>query len=206
MVEDITREEAAQSNYYVYQPKDVDHYPELIQYKGNFRRYVYQLIDMEGGYSLGGHDVETKYGITENTYDSFLEEYPHEKIKGWPEYLKDITPEHAARIYFDEYWVKPEICVLPPEYAFHTFVAGVNIGTLKAIKFMQRALGVKEDGIIGDKTYSAAWDAFSGKNKGSVVCSFCNTLLHYYASLSKSKYFYKGWFNRVINTTRLGGI
>jgi lysozyme family protein len=88
----------------------------------------------------------TKYGISAAAYPSID--------------IKNITLEHAKEIYKRDYWLKYFCELVPSEARFSYFDALVNSGPGNktrqgAIIWLQKALGVTADGIIGNKTLSA---------------------------------------------------
>ena len=97
----------------------------------------------EGGYANHPNDRggATNYGITSRFY-------PNEDIE-------HLTPERASAILYRDYWLKPKMYKLPDEYADIVFDNGVNQGQNRAIKHLQNALSIKEDGLIGPDTLDA---------------------------------------------------
>jgi lysozyme family protein len=102
-----------------------------------------KVIELEGGYvddptDRGG---ETKYGISKKAY-------PNEDIK-------NLTIERAKQLYIQDY-VKPcKADLLNKDIQYAHFDAAVNHGVKGAAKILQRASGVKDDGIIGKITLKA---------------------------------------------------
>lgn len=107
----------------------------------SFARAVAFTLDQEGDWSddeLGG---KTRYGIS-SVY--------HPTVN-----LDTLTPEGAARIYKTEYWDRvhgDSLVDTVPAVAFSLYEAAVNPGVNVSIKLAQRALRVKEDGVIGPIT------------------------------------------------------
>ena len=94
----------------------------------------------EGGYV--NHPLDkggaTNYGISSRFY-------PNEDIL-------NMTPERAKAILYRDYWLAPKINLLPDEYADIVFDDGVVQGQATAIRNLQKALGVRPDGLIGPNT------------------------------------------------------
>ena len=97
----------------------------------------------EGGYVNHPHDRggPTKYGISTRWY-------PNEDIK-------NLTRERANAIFYRDYWIKTKIYQLPDEFAGIVFDDGIVQGPPTAIRNIQKALGVKDDGKIGPNTLRA---------------------------------------------------
>ena len=140
-----------------------------------------KVIELEGGYVNDPTDRggETKYGISKKAY-------PNEDIK-------NLTLERAKEIYIKDYVKPSKADLLPKELQYAHFDASVNHGVSGAAKILQRAAGVKDDGIIGLVTLSAV------KN-----LSLDRLLLFrafYYMEIvgnNPSQYKYiKGWANRL---------
>ncbi|MDX1611629.1 MAG: glycosyl hydrolase 108 family protein, partial [Candidatus Thermoplasmatota archaeon] len=87
----------------------------------------------------GGH---TKYGISARAYPDVD--------------IAELTREDAGEIYRKDYWDACHCNELAHGIDITVFDAAVNTGTKQATKFLQRALGVTADGIIGPLTLSAA--------------------------------------------------
>ncbi len=101
------------------------------------------VILNEGGYVNHPNDrgKATKFGVSSRWY-------PNEDIP-------NLTRERANMIFYDDYWIKPKINLLPDELAYRVFDNAIVQGQPTAIKNLQRAVGVKADGLIGPDTLNA---------------------------------------------------
>lgn len=106
-----------------------------------------RLIGHEGGYSDNPNDPGkiTMYGVTEAVA----------RANGYKGHMKLLPLSVAKAIYKSSYWDKARCDDLPDAVRFDTFDAAVNSGVGQAVKFLQRAAGVQDDGVIGPKTLSA---------------------------------------------------
>ena len=97
----------------------------------------------EGGYVNHPNDRggETKFAISSRWY-------PNEDIK-------NLTRERADMILFRDYWKDTNIYQLPDELADIVLDDSIVQGQPTAIKNLQRALGVVDDGIIGPNTLNS---------------------------------------------------
>ncbi len=97
----------------------------------------------EGGYVNHPNDRggETKFGISSRWY-------PGEDIK-------NLTQERANMILFRDYWKNTKIYQLPDEMADIVLDDSIVQGQPTAIKNLQRALEIADDGIIGPNTLNA---------------------------------------------------
>ena len=119
----------------------------------NFDKAFEKLIGHEGGLSLDPKDRGnwtsgvigkgelrgTKYGVSAMSY-------PHLDIR-------NLTLDQAKAIYRKDYWGRSDD--LPDAVRFDFFDAAVNSGYEQSVKWLQRAAGAKDDGIIGPKTLLA---------------------------------------------------
>ncbi len=149
-----------------------------------------RLIKHEGGYSddpkdpgnwtSGKVDVGvlkgTKYGIAANTYG-------HLDIKG-------LTLEQAKEIYRRDFW--DILGAAHPAIKFQVFDAAVNHGQGNAIRFLQRAVKVADDGAWG-KVSQAALDAMDHHD---VLLRFLSYRFKFWAALKAFDTYGRGWTNR----------
>lgn len=110
----------------------------------------------EGGYSDHARDPggATNRGITQRKLDEVRA--VHREASTFPASVRDLTPEQTAWIYRAEYWDRLSCDRLPAALAMVVFDAGVNCGIGRAARWLQRALRVQVDGIVGAQTIAAA--------------------------------------------------
>src|ERR1051326_2925202 len=84
----------------------------------------------------------TKYGISKRQYPDLD--------------IANLTLDQARRIYETDYWNKCRCDSLPARLAVCVFDAAVNEGQGTAIRMLQRAVKVLDDGMIGPSTIAAA--------------------------------------------------
>lgn len=144
------------------------------------------LIKHEGGYVNDPQDPggETIYGISRRAH-------PEAWRQGQP------TLEEAQAIYLRDYWRPLRCNEIPAAVAVFLFDTGVNTGNRRAIQFLQRALGVKDDGIIGPITLGAANRA----SMDTLVPAIAAERLLHIASLSTWGRFGRGWSRRVVDVS-----
>lgn len=109
------------------------------------------LIGHEGGFQADPADAGnyangvlrgTKWGISARSYPTLD--------------IKNLDLEDAKRIYHRDFWTKVGCDVIAGPVRFDLFDTAVHSGQGRAIVFLQRAAGVKDDGILGPKTLAAA--------------------------------------------------
>lgn len=110
---------------------------------------------IEGGLSDHPDDPgkRTNMGVTQRTLDSVRIERPDLQL---PATVDELTFAQVKTIFRVRYWDLIKGDELPGPLAFLLFDAAVNQGVGDAIRFLQRALSVKVDGVIGKITLAAA--------------------------------------------------
>lgn len=151
-----------------------------------FDKYIDRVLGHEGGYVNHVSDPggETKWGISKRSY-------PHVNIK-------ELTREQAVEIYRKDFWNNIDGESLPEAIAFQVLDAAVNHGTGNAIRFLQRAIGVADDGHFGPISHGR----LRSFNTNDVVLLFNAERLDFYTKLSTFQTFGKGWTKRVSDNLR----
>ena len=111
------------------------------------------VLTTEGGYVNDPADPggATNHGITLATLAD------HRGAPVTPADVEAMPVEEARAIYRARYIEKPGFLGITNSFLFYFLVdTGVNSGPTRAIKILQRALGVKEDGVLGPITISKA--------------------------------------------------
>lgn len=148
----------------------------------NFDHAFELLIAREGNYSNDPNDPggETKFGISKRAYPQVD--------------IKNLTLEQAKAIYKTDYWDRVLCPNLPDPLQFQVFDTAVNSGPRQAVVLLQRALGVSDDGMVGQKTR----DALAGTNSSTAVSiRFLAARLRFMSGLSGWDHFGKGWARRI---------
>ena len=103
-----------------------------------------RLFTAEGGYTSGEGDPggETNWGISKRSYPTLD--------------IKALTRDGAKAIYLRDFWTPLQADALPDALVFQVFDFAVNSGTSTAIRYLQRAVGVADDGHWGPVSAAAA--------------------------------------------------
>lgn len=150
---------------------------------GHEAGYVNNPNDRGGETNLGISD--RRDGVIDGMADINGDRIPDVRIK-------DLTPEQAAQVYWRDYW-KPLRCdELHPSVAYVLFDTAVNAGNSQAVKLLQRALQLTDDGLIGPKTIAAA-----NRDPKHTVLSLAVQRVMFNAGLSTWAHFGKGWTKRI---------
>lgn len=152
-----------------------------------FERAMRHLAAHEGGYVNDPRDPggATNKGVTQRVYDAYR---GREKRS-----VRKITDEEVYAIYRAQYWDAVNADNLPQGVGYCVFDASVNSGPAQAAKWLQRAAGVADDGIIGQMTIDAVWKA----SPIQLIDSMCDQRLAFMKRLSHWSAFKNGWTRRV---------
>lgn len=156
--------------------------------KHNFETALEMLLEHEGGYVNHPKDPggETNLGVTKRTWAKWLDRDINEGE------MKELTPEDVADLYKKEYWDRLKCDNLPTGLDFFCFDWGVNSGTGRSAKALQRIISVAQDGAIGPKTLRALED----HNAKEVVDLMYSRRQEFYENLTTFETFGKGWTRR----------
>ena len=111
--------------------------------------------------------------------------------------LKLITVEDATNIMKKNYWDRWKADQIKNQAVANTLVDWVWGSGAWGIKIPQRILGVKDDGIVGDKTIEALNKQNQNKFLEKLYLARFNFLDGIVASNPSQKRFIKGWKNRM---------
>lgn len=162
--------------------------------KQPFDKALKFTLQWEGGYVNHPNDPggETNFGVTKATYDAYR------KSKKLPlQSVKFITITEVKDIYKNNYWFRA-YCdrVKNPNLAIVLFDTAVNFGVRRANLWLQKSLGVKEDGEVGPETLAKLAQA----DNGLLALRICDYRIAYrherVAKNPTQQVFLKGWLNR----------
>jgi lysozyme family protein len=161
--------------------------------KENWKTSFEHVLKSEGGYVNDPHDHggETNLGVTKAAWSEYL---------GRPiadGEMKALTKDVVDPFYKKMYWDKCHCDQLPTGLDYAVFDFAVNAGTGRAAKFLQRAVGVADDGAIGPGTMAAVAKA----DPKQALEQFKSAKVHFYKDIVARKpdqeKFLKGWLSRV---------
>lgn len=156
----------------------------------NFDLAFDRLLGHEGGYSNHPTDPggETMYGVTARVA----------RAQGYTGAMRDLPLSEAKRIAKAAYWDAVRADELPAGVRFDVFDTAYNSGTGQAVKFLQRALGVKADGQLGPVTLAAA----AAMDPERLQARFNGWRLDFLNDLPTWPAFGRGWTQRVADNLK----
>ena len=111
---------------------------------GDFHRCIDRILTEEGG--LSAHPADpgglTNYGISQRSYPTLD--------------IAALTLADAQALYRRDYWQPLHGDQLPPGLDLLLLDSAINQGAGTAIKLLQQALRIKDDGVLGPITLTAA--------------------------------------------------
>ena len=157
--------------------------------KENFDDALKALLKHEGGYVNHPQDPGgmTNLGVTKRVWEEFVGHEVDEQT------MRGLTPDDVAPLYKKRYWDAVRGDDLPSGVDLCVFDCAVNSGVGRASKFLQKALGVADDGKIGPGTLAAV----ASKDPKELVESFCDQRQAFLEGLPTFATFGKGWSRRV---------
>lgn len=160
-----------------------DHFEEFIERvlssEGNLSMDPKDPGNWTGGVVGAGVLKGTKFGIAANTY-------PHLDIEA-------LSRGQAIMIYKSDFWTRARCYSMPPMVGYQLLDAAVNSGISNAIRWVQRAAGVADDGKIGPVTVAAIELA----DKNDMAFKFLSYRLDFMTRLKNWPDAGRGWARRI---------
>ena len=156
--------------------------------RNNFDQCMKWVLHHEGGFVNHPDDPGgiTNHGVTKKVYEEWVEREVSEQE------MRDLTHEDVAPIYKKNYWDRLRADDLPSGVDFCTFDWGVNSGTSRSAKALQRMVGVTADGGIGPMTLQAV----ANHDPQDLIEQMHYVRDQFYRSLSTFGTFGNGWTRR----------
>lgn len=151
----------------------------------NFDQAFDRLISHEGGYVNHPSDPggETMFGVTKRVATAH----------GYYGNMRDLPRDTAKRIAREAYWDRIKADQYDGAIGFQVFDAAYNHGIGNAVRFLQRAVGVADDGQIGPVSLAA----IKRMSVPDVLARFNAERLEFYTKLTTWPDFGRGWARRV---------
>lgn len=154
----------------------------------NFDTAFDRLLGHEGSYVDNPVDPggETNWGISKRSYPDID--------------IRNLTRNEAKAIYLKDFW--NPLGLAHPAIKFQVFDFAVNSGIQTAIRKLQAAIGVADDGHWGPQ--SAA--KLAGFDLNDVLLLFIAERQEFWTKLSTWPTFGKGWINRSSGNLRFAAM
>ncbi|WP_148716506.1 glycoside hydrolase family 108 protein [Chitinolyticbacter meiyuanensis] len=151
----------------------------------NFDQAFAKLLGHEGGFSDHADDPggATRYGVTEAVA----------RANGYRGDMRFFPLDQAKTIYRSQYWDAVKADQLPDLIRYAVFDGAVNSGPHQSIKWLQRALGVADDGKLGPISLSAV----SKADQPVLLSRLLAARLRFMTGLTNWPSFSRGWARRI---------
>lgn len=147
-----------------------------------------RVLGHEGRYTEGVGDPggETNWGISKRAYPGVN--------------IRTLKREDAKSIYRRDFWDRIHGDSLADGVAFQVFDFAINSGVETALRYLQRAIGVADDGYWGPTSQAAA-DAMS---ESDTIVLLLAERLDFMTRLKNWPVAGRGWARRIAANMRLG--
>lgn len=156
----------------------------------DFLQAFEKLIGHEGGYSNHREDPggETMFGITARVA----------RQQGYGGEMRSLPLATAQAIYKKMYWDAVRADEMPEPVRFHLFDAAVNSGAKQSIRWLQRAVDVVDDGVLGPMTMQSV----AAANPYKAAMAMIGERLDMMTSLPTWGAFSRGWARRIADNLK----
>ncbi len=156
----------------------------------DFAKALALVLKYEGGRSDNPKDPggRTCQGVTQTTFDAWCSTNSAKSRD-----VFGILPIEVEAIYHNRYASAIHFDDLPEGVGFCVFDAAVNSGPHKAAEWLQRAVNVPVDGVVGPATVAAA----QKQGAFATINAVCDARLAFLQRLSTWATFGHGWGSRV---------
>lgn len=154
----------------------------------NFDDAIGRVLGIEGGYSNNPNDPggETQWGISKRSYPLID--------------IRNLTRDGAIAIYRRDFWSQINADSLYDGVAYQSLDFAVNSGIGTAIRYLQRALGVADDGHWGPMTAAAA----KLMSESDQIMRLNAERLDFMTRLQNWPDASRGWSRRIVANLRYG--
>lgn len=152
----------------------------------DFNFAIERVLKVEGGYVNDPKDPggETQWGISKRSY-------PNVDIKA-------LTRDGAKAIYLSDFWLRVHADAMPDVISYQALDFAVNSGIETAVRKLQAAAGVADDGHWGPITQAAV----KAQPQAVIALNFISLRLDYMRSLNNWQSAGRGWAGRIATDMR----
>lgn len=159
-------------------------FERLIGHEGNLQKDPADRGNWTTGRVGYGELKGTKYGISAMSY-------PEEDIE-------NLTLQRAKFLYRRDFWNRVGGDQLHAALVYQLFDAAVNHGTENAVRILQRAAQVADDGDIGPITE----EAINSRGTDDMLKLFAAERIEFFTKLKTFDRYGRGWMRRVAQNLR----
>lgn len=141
------------------------------------------ILREEGGYSpKDNKNGAVHRGITQKSWNAIRKKHGGKWLL-MPANVKDLTIEHTRQIYLEHYWQPSGAWRLRDQRLANAYIVNyINVRWGEATKAIQRAVGVKPDGVLGP----ISADAINRRNPNLVLKDMNVGIMQFYRYLAES--------------------
>lgn len=152
----------------------------------DFDTAIERVLGNEGGYVNNPDDPggETNWGISKRSYPDVD--------------IANLSRDDAKAIYRRDFWIPVANYVEDSALCYQVLDAAVNHGMANAVRFLQRAAGVADDGHLGP----VSRNALSTMAPADLHLLFIAERIEFFCKLSTFSTFGKGWMRRCAQDLR----
>jgi len=154
----------------------------------SFEKAINRLLGHEGEYVNNPADPggETNWGISKRSYPNLD--------------IKNLSREQAIALYHRDFWQVIHGDQLPEGIGYQLLDYAVNSGCATAMRALQRAVGVADDGHIGPVTLLA----INNMQPHDLVMNLLAERLEFMTKLSNWPNASRGWSRRIAKNLKYG--
>lgn len=147
----------------------------------NFNEAIDRVLSSEGGYVNDPNDpgLETQWGISKRSYPNVD--------------VKNLTRDEAKQIYKRDFWDPVANAGIHGDVVFQVLDFAVNSGGSVAVQYLQRAVGVADDGHLGPVSVAAINDT----PMPVLLLTYLALRLEFMTKLKNWPHAGKGWARRI---------
>ena len=162
-------------------------FQQVIGHEGGFTDRRSDPGNWTGGRIGSGTLKGTNFGISAASYPGLD--------------IRNLTLDDAKRIYWRDYYEPSGASLCIPGASLAVFDAAVNTGNSRARKWLQKAVGVSADGIIGPITEEALRRKLTTDANGFLKEVMSHRTWHHMKLDSMDDEYGLGWSRRIIDVT-----
>tara|TARA_B100000929_G_C15511743_1_gene421153 strand:- start:32541 stop:33092 length:552 start_codon:yes stop_codon:yes gene_type:complete len=161
-----------------------DAFERVIGHEGSFQNDRKDRGNWTTGVVGQGELKGTKYGVSAMSYPDLD--------------IKNLTLQEAKEIYYQDFWLRVKGDSLHSALAYQLFDSAINHGIGNAIRMLQRAVEVTDDGRVGPMTLRA----IDMIGIDDVLKYFNAERIDFFTKISTFNQYGRGWMRRVADNLR----